>query len=485
MRFLALMLIPALALGPIACREQPHGEVKAIVIGGKPELRDPALGPLPLQDEVLLQNVAQGLVRFDSNGNIIGGLAERWNVSDDGLSYIFRIASAQWPDGKKITAEQVAKLLKRQIAVRSRNPLKDSLGAVQDIVAMTDRVIAIQLLAPRPNLLTLLAQPQFAILKGSDGTGPFKATATGGAGGELRLTRQIAGNDDEESQHEEVLLAGAPVDEAISAFGAAKADLVIGGTFDDLGLAQRIKLPRGTLRFDPASGLFGLIPTHAGGGIDDPDVRHLLSEALDRANFVNALNVPGLAARATLLEPGLDGMLPPVAPAWSSSPPSDRLADLRGRVDRLFGKDKPTIRIFLPQGPGGTLLFRELGRDWGAIGLTVERAETRAAADFEVMDEVAPSSSPAWFVRRFRCGVVPVCDAQADEMTDAARQNPVPAQRYALLAQAAARIEAVELFIPLTAPVRWSLVSARIQGFDGNRYARHTLTDLEQQSGRD
>jgi len=189
------------------------------VIGGKPELRDPALGPLPLQDEVLLQNVAQGLVRFDSNGNIIGGLAERWNVSDDGLSYIFRIASAQWPDGKKITAEQVAKLLKRQIAVRSRNPLKDSLGAVQDIVAMTDRVIAIQLLAPRPNLLTLLAQPQFAILKGSDGTGPFKATATGGAGGELRLTRQIAGNDDEESQHEEVLLAGAPVDEAISAFG--------------------------------------------------------------------------------------------------------------------------------------------------------------------------------------------------------------------------------------------------------------------------
>jgi len=70
-------------------------------------------------------------------------------------------------------------------------------------------------------------------------------------------------------------------------------------------------------------------------------------------------------------------------------------------------------------------------------------------------------------------------------MTDAARQNPVPAQRYALLAQAAARIEAVQLFIPLTAPVRWSLVSARIQGFDGNRYARHTLTDLEQQSGRD
>jgi len=35
----------------------------------------------------------------------------------------------------------------------------------------------------------------------------------------------------------------------------------------------------------------------------------------------------------------------------------------------------------------------------------------------------------------------------------------------------------------MTAPVRWSLVSRRIQGFAGNRYARHTLTDLEQKPG--
>jgi oligopeptide transport system substrate-binding protein len=73
-----------------------------------------------------------------------------------------------------------------------------------------------------------------------------------------------------------------------------------------------------------------------------------------------------------------------------------------------------------------------------------------------------------------------VCDQQADELLDGARDTLVPAQRYALLAQAAARIDAAQLFIPLAAPVRWSLVSTRIQGFTGNRYARHTLTDLEQ-----
>jgi peptide/nickel transport system substrate-binding protein len=484
-RIVPLLLIPALALVP-ACRPEPQGDIKAIVIGGAPKLRDPAAGPLPVEDAVLLQNVAQGLVRFDAAGNIVPGLAERWNVSDDGLSYIFRIASMKWPDGQKVTAQQVAKLLKRQLAARSKNPLREALGGIEDVVAMTDRVIEIQLVAPRPNLLALLAQPELAILRGSDGTGPFAAAPTGGAGGELRLTRQIAATDDEQTEREQLLLSGSVAAAAIGTFADGKADLVLGGTFNDLPIAEHTKLQRGALRFDPASGLFGLVPAHAGGGIDDPDVRKLLSQALDRANFVGMLGVPGLTPRATLLEPGLDGMPAPAVPAWLGTPPAgDRLTALRAQADRLFGKAKPTISIALPEGPGADLLFQEISRDWTAIGLTVERAANGGPADFVLIDEVAPSTSGAWFVRSFRCGVVPVCDPQSDELMDAARTMPVPAQRYALLGQAAARIDDAQLFIPITAPVRWSLVSRRIQGFAGNRYARHTLTDLEQQPGRD
>jgi peptide/nickel transport system substrate-binding protein len=103
-----------------------------------------------------------------------------------------------------------------------------------------------------------------------------------------------------------------------------------------------------------------------------------------------------------------------------------------------------------------------------------------ATSDLKLVDAVAPSNSAAWFLRQFRCQFVPVCDQQADELLDGARDTLVPAQRYALLAQAAARIDGTQLFIPLAAPVRWSLVSTRIQSFAGNRYARHTLTGLEQ-----
>jgi peptide/nickel transport system substrate-binding protein len=123
MRRIAALLLFALLTVPGGCRQQPEGSLKVVVIGGEPKLRDPALGALALPDEVLLQNVAQGLVRFDPSGNIVAGLAERWNVSDDGLSYIFRLASTQWPDGKKITASEVARLLERELGSRSRNSL--------------------------------------------------------------------------------------------------------------------------------------------------------------------------------------------------------------------------------------------------------------------------------------------------------------------------------------------------------------------------
>lgn len=477
-RLAAFAALAVLAIAPSACRKQPEGALKILVIGGAPTLRDPAEGPLSVPDQVLVANVAQGLVSFDASGNIVSGLAERWTVTDDGLSYIFRLASANWPDGRKITAKDIARLLKRNIAYRSRNGLKDAFGAVEDIVPMTDRVLEIKLVSPRPDLLSLLAQPQMAILRNGEGTGPFTGTAT--PGGPIKLSRNIVSLEDETSSREELLLAAAPSAAAIQAFAAADVDLVLGGTFVDLPQAERLKLPRNALRFDPVSGLFGLVPTRSEGPLDRPEVRQLLSQAIDRDTFVADLGIPGLVPRATILEPGLDGMPAPNAPAWTTTAYADRITSLQAQANKLFGKrTKPKIRLALPQGSGASLLFELLERDWGQLGFTVELAASGGAADFTLIDEVAPSTGPSWFVRHFRCERVSVCDPKADQLMDGARQSPVPAQRYALLGQAAALIDGAELFLPITAPVRWSLVSARIQNFAGNRYARHTLSELE------
>ncbi len=482
-----LALLAGLAALGCGCQPQPTGTVQVAIIGPTPRIVDPATAPVRPGDALLLSNVAQGLVRFDARGQIEPGLAERWNVSDDGLSYIFRLpVAAEWPDGRRISAHQVARLLRRQLNTSSRNPLKEALGTVGEVVAMTDRVIEIRLAAPRPHLLQLLAQPELALIREGLGTGPFTLVDERGPAGELRLQRQVADEDEEEERREELWLRGVEAEAAVRSFAAGTLDLALGGTFADLPVARAVRLKRGSLRFDPVAGLFGLVPTRADGPLAIPELRRLLSEAIDRDALLAAFAVPGLAGRATVLEPRLDGLpdLPP--PPWTATPIGERRPALMALADTMFGDtERPVIRVALPEGPGARLLLARLAADWGLLGLRVEAAGPGRPADLELIDAVAPSTSRAWFLRRFHCDSAPVCNPQVDELLAAARATPVNAQRGALLAEAARLIEAEQLFLPIAAPIRWALVSDRIEGFATNRFGRHMLTGLEQNLGRE
>jgi len=483
-RWLIAALSLLLGFSAVGCQQEERGKTEVTVIGDEaPSIVDPADGALTEAQAIVLANVAQGLVRFDASGQIVPGIAERWNVTDDGLSYIFRLEAGKWPDGSKITAQQVARLLRRQLAARSDNTLKDTLGAIDEIKAMTDRVIEISLRAPRPNLLSVLAQPQLAVVYEGQGSGPFRV-APDSKPPKLTLLRQVSDLDEEVTREDEVLLGSAPAAAAIQAFLADKTDLVLGGTYADLPYAHAKKMPRNALQFDPAAGLFGLVPARADGPLADVELRRLLAQSIDRQALIDALAVPGLLPRATVLEPGLDGVSP-VPPEWMATPLNDRRPQLAMAARRMFGDvERPVIRVQLPDAPGAKILLNRLISDWGVLGLTVQRAATGEAADLKLMDVVAPSTSAAWFVRQFRCGPTPICDEKIDELLDGARNATVAAQRFGLLAQAAQQIDDQQLFIPIGAPIRWSLVSGRVQGFATNRYARHSLTALGEKLDR-
>jgi len=265
----------------------------------------------------------------------------------------------------------------------------------------------------------------------------------------------------------------------MTAFGAGRIDLLLGGTVADLPLATRARLARGALRFDPATGLFGLIPTHADGVLAEPEVRRLLAQAIDRDALIAALAVPGLAPRATVLQGSLDGLPDPLQPEWLARPIAERRPELVAEAERLFGgSERPRLTVALPEGIGGDLILARLIADWGAIGIGVERPGKGRRPDLALIDTVAPSTSPAWFLRHFRCANAPVCVKEADELLDSAREAPVAAQRAALLAQAAALMDEAQLFLALTAPIRWSLVGDRAPGFKENRFARHPLAGI-------
>ena len=262
-------LIAAIALMTVSgCGKDSDGVTRVAAIGPEPKLVETVAAPLTAGEALVRANMAQGLVRFDERGQVVPGLAERWNVSDDGLSYIFRLQTGEWPDGRKIKAEDVARILSRQLRPASTNPLRDTLGAVSKVVAMTDRVIEIQLSAPRPNLLQLLAQPEFGLVRASVGTGPFGPPTDeqlAAAKGEidekaLFITHRIR-IPDAEDPVERVQIKGGQAKALVAAFAKGELDLVLGGTVGDLPYAMRAKVPRGSLRFDPVTGLFGLAPT--------------------------------------------------------------------------------------------------------------------------------------------------------------------------------------------------------------------------------
>jgi peptide/nickel transport system substrate-binding protein len=485
-RFSRLMLVAAVMAALAGCRDASNEALDVLVIGDQPpKIANPSDGPMTPAQQVLMASVAQGLVRFDARGQIEPGLAERWNVSDDGLSYVFRLSAGDWPDGRAIHARDVARMLTRTLRGTSRNSLKDALGAVAEIVAMTDRVLEIRLSAPRPNLLQLLAQPDMALTREGLGTGPFQPVLRSAPPGAIPLLyaeRVIDGPD----KRDLVDLAVAPAGKAIAAFRAGRADLVLGGTFDDLPLVRRATVARGTLRFDPVAGLFGLVPARRNGPLADLALRGLLNRSIDRAALVAALAVPGLAPRATLLQAGLDGIGAPSQPAWATVPLAERQPALISEARTMIGTDRPvTIAIALPEGPGGTILLDRLASDWGALGITVVRAGGGAPADLRLIDLVAPSASPAWFVRSFRCAQRPLCSVEADEAMDAGREATVADQRAAFLAEAGRLIEEQVLFLPIAAPVRWSLVGQRVEGFAENIVARHPLTGLTHQLRRE
>ncbi|MDQ4086746.1 MAG: ABC transporter substrate-binding protein, partial [Pseudomonadota bacterium] len=265
-------------------------------IGAPPQLHNPNLRPLDAPSAFLAEAAAQGLVRFDAVGEIEPGLAQSWIVSDEGVRYTFRVRRTNWPDGSRVTAEQVASRLRAAVSRASRNPLKPVLGAVQDAVAMTDQVLEISLRGPRPNLLQLLAQPEAAIILNGQGSGPYEVVPAPDGSVRLSPAPSSTEEEDEVSRLPEIVLSGESAARAVAAFANASAELVMGGTAGNLAYVRAAGVADEQLVFDPVAGLFGLAfaAPAEGSALADSGVRRALSMAVDRDFLVRALAVPGL-----------------------------------------------------------------------------------------------------------------------------------------------------------------------------------------------
>lgn len=75
------------------------------------ESEPPTLCSLDAYDLVsfnVLRGTLEGLTKLDANNEVIPGIAESWDVSDDGTVYTFHLRDAKWSDGSPVTAGDFA-----------------------------------------------------------------------------------------------------------------------------------------------------------------------------------------------------------------------------------------------------------------------------------------------------------------------------------------------------------------------------------------
>jgi peptide/nickel transport system substrate-binding protein len=145
---------------------------------------DPTGGAAAAIDEVVYANVFEGLTRFGSDGAVNPGLAESWDISDDGMTYTFNLRSGvMFHDGTAMDAEDVKFSLDRARAEDSTNAQKPLFAAILEVAVVDATTVQVELSAPTGAFLfnmawgdAVIVAPESADTLATNpvGTGPFR-----------------------------------------------------------------------------------------------------------------------------------------------------------------------------------------------------------------------------------------------------------------------------------------------------------------------
>lgn len=440
----------------------------------------------PLAAQLTRAATAQGLVAFDEQGRVVPALADRWIVTDDGESYIFRLREGEWSNGDPLTARAAKTALDAAMRAVRKTPLGLDLGAVDEVRVMAGRVIEIRLHRPMPHFLQLLAQPELGLVHRKLGDGPMILDRRGAVSRLTPIDPSRLGLPEVPDWNErtrQLQMTVLPADKAVARFNEGLVDLVLGGRVQDFPLSRSVGILRGTIQLDPVIGLFGLQVARDEGLLADATLREALAMAIDREALIAPFGLSGWAPTTRLISPGVEGDLQTNPERWTDLPLPERRTAAAARVRAWAAaqdeKGTPRVSIWLPPGPGSDILFGRLAEDFGAIGVSAERAAAPAGADLRLVDDVARYPRPRWFLNRLSCAARSgLCDPAADALVAEAVQLDDAVRRNAMIAEAEARMTAANLFIPFGTPIRWSLVRGTVEGFASNTWGWHPLMPL-------
>ncbi|SEU08021.1 ABC transporter substrate-binding protein [Nonomuraea wenchangensis] len=333
----------------------------------------------------VLQNLYGTLTEFDKDLNVVPGLAESWDASEDGKTLTLKLRQGvTFADGSAFDSADVKSSLDKIMDEKTAAVARASLSSVKSVEAPDANTVVLKLSAPDAALPANLATVNMAMLSSDDteekltatpnGTGPF-TLGKRVPSQSITLTRNDAYWGAEKAKSPSVEFRVIPDESSIvSAMQSGNVQLAV---FNDPLVAQTAE-GGGTITVAKTPQLnYHVLQLNARRGeLGDVNVRLAVQCAIDRKQVLDT---------AALGEGEVTG--PNTAPAFKSDPdkrpcPTRDLAKAADYLGKAGKSGGVTIKTIVSQGEYATSVNE-------AQSLKAQLAEAKINLDLEVLESGA------------------------------------------------------------------------------------------------
>jgi len=238
----------------------------------------------------ILFNVFEGLVKPDSDGNLIPAVASDYSIADTGDTFTFTLREGvKFHDGSTVTVGDVIYSISRVAGLETGEPLIAAFKAVESVEAPDDHTIVIKTTEPYLEFLSYLTAA--IIPEGSDpadgliGTGPYRFVSRA-AQENIILTRFDDYRGEKASIKDVTFKIIENADMLVMSLKSGAVDLCV-----HLATSQAAELGDG---FTVAEGSMNLVQAmylnNAYGPLQDYKVRQALCYAVDKQGVLDLVN---------------------------------------------------------------------------------------------------------------------------------------------------------------------------------------------------
>lgn len=456
-----------------------------------------------------------GLFTDDPDGAPIPGMAESWDVSEDGLTWTLTLREAVWSDGEPVKASDFV-FAWRRIATPTTGAQYVSLlypiagieaastGAADPssigVRAIDDLTLEVQLVNPAPYLPGLLTHyttfplPEHVVeVYGDEWVRPGNMVSNGAYTLEdwrtnfyVHLVRNESFYDNANVCIDDVFFYPT-VDNSAAGRRVRNGELDLNMEFPGQQMEFLLREIPDYVRVNPFMGTIYFSVNTTLEQFDDPNVRNALGMAIDRDFIAEEILRAGQQPAYSMIPPGVANYPGGVEADWANTPVEQRREDARALLEAAgYGPDNPFEFEYTYRATGDNpRIAPVVQNDWSAIAEWVQpelivndtqiHYDNLRASDFQVADGgwIADYNDPYNFLFLGEYRSVPMNYArynnpEFDSLVTEANRELNQELRGQMMAEAEQMMIDDMPIIPIVFYVNKSLVNPRVTGWEDN-----------------